>query len=246
MATREDNMDIPIIYLMSTKEALSFKPRKGFGAIYKYDFPSLSGKYPSPSYIGQTTQPMSMRHTQHKSAKKQNVFNNTLVTHNFSLSIVCLCEKDDLNTMEIDWIDKCNSVYPSGLNYDFGGKRKEMTEETRKKLSQSLKQVFNAEKYRNERSKRTKSQWDNPIMREKMIKGMKAEKHPRSEEYMRTVRTPVLQMSLDGEIIATYPSITCASIETGIAREQIRDTVNGHQKTCKGYKFIKMDKEGCI
>ena len=234
-------MDVNIIYNLSTREVLSFKPRMGFGVIYRYDFPSLSERYITPSYIGLTRQPIAKRHSQHISAvKTNNIFNNTLTSHDFVLRIVELCSDSLLNEEEIFWISKSNTLYPNGLNYDKGGKRKEMTIISRKKLSSSLKTVFNQDNHRKMRSNRASAQWQDPAMREKMIKGMKEKYKPRSEEYMTKIRTPVMQLSLDGRFVALYPSITQASKDTGIAREQIRDTVNGKQHTCKGFKFVEM------
>ena len=235
-------MDVNIIYPLSKKEVLSFKPRKGYGVIYRYDFPSLVDKYPTPSYIGLTKQHVSKRHSQHFSATKtNNVFNNTLTTHEFNINILEMCEIDRLNDCERYWISAINSLYPNGLNYDEGGKRMEMSDATRKKLSSSLKTIFNEDKYRMMRSDVAKKQWDDPEMREKMIRGMRENKHPRDESYMVKVRSPLVQMSLDGEFIAFYPSISSASEKTGIAREQIRDTIHGKQKSCKGYKFISVE-----
>ena len=233
---------IPIIYVMSEKEVLSFEPRKGFGVIYKYEFPSLVTKYKTPSYIGQTTQILSRRHSQHKShIKSSNIFNNTLSTHNdYILKIIELCPEPILNNEEIYWIDKYNTVFPNGLNYDTGGKRIKMCEATRQKLSKSLRLRLSSEEYRAKTSKRVTEQWQDPIMREKMVKCMKEKHKPRTEEYMSKIRTPVMQISPEGRFIALHPSIAHASKETGIAREQIRDTVNGKQHTCKGFKFVAM------
>lgn len=226
---------------MSEKEMLSFEPREGFGVIYKYDFPTLNDKYTNPSYIGQTTQILSRRHSQHKShTKNRNVFNNTLSTHDYVLNIIKMCLESDLNDEEVYLIHKFNTVFPNGLNYDTGGKRYKMSEATRQKLSQSLKLKFSSEEHCAKTSERVTKQWQDPTMREKMIKGMREKHKPRTERYMSKIRTPVMQLSSDNKFIALYPSITQASKDTGIAREQIRDTVNGKQHTCKGFKFVGM------
>ena len=151
-----------------------------------------------------------------------------------------MCPESDLNDEEVYLIHKFNTIFPNGLNYNSGGKRYKMSEATRQKLSQSLKLKFSSEEHCAKTSERVTKQWQDPIMREKMIKGMREKHKPRTEEYMSKIRTPVMQLSLDDKFIALYPSITQASKDTGIAREQIRDTVNGKQHTCKGFKFVEM------
>lgn len=48
---------------------------------------------------------------------------------------------------------------------------------------------------------------------------------------------PVAQLTLNGEIIAIYPSISQCSKATGIKDSRISDVCYGRRKTAKGYKF---------
>jgi hypothetical protein len=47
----------------------------------------------------------------------------------------------------------------------------------------------------------------------------------------------VIQLDLDGNIIKTFPSITIASKICGICTKNIRNVINGKQKTAGGYKW---------
>lgn len=47
----------------------------------------------------------------------------------------------------------------------------------------------------------------------------------------------VIQLDLDGNIIKTFPSITSASKICGICTKNIRNVINGKQKTAGGYKW---------
>ena len=47
----------------------------------------------------------------------------------------------------------------------------------------------------------------------------------------------VIQLDLAGNIIKTFPSITSASKICGICTKNIRNVINGKQKTAGGYKW---------
>ena len=47
----------------------------------------------------------------------------------------------------------------------------------------------------------------------------------------------VIQLDLDGSIIKTFPSITSASKICGVCTKNIRNVINGKQKTAGGYKW---------
>lgn len=48
---------------------------------------------------------------------------------------------------------------------------------------------------------------------------------------------PIAQLDCNGNIIATYISISEGARQVGVARESLRDCVLGKQKTCKGYNW---------
>jgi len=104
------------------------------GLIYVY-----KNKVTGKQYVGQTTQSFSVRHGQHLRANNNNYFENALQKHteDFEYHIVeeGVPTYDMLNELECHWIAKLNSFYPNGYNMTLGGKNREYTEQTRKKMS---------------------------------------------------------------------------------------------------------------
>ena len=67
-----------------------------------------------------------------------------------------------------------------------------------------------------------------------------ADKIPEKIEKIK-ITTPeakeVIQLDLDGNIIKTFPSITSASKNCDVCTKNIRNVINGKQKTAGGYKW---------
>lgn len=105
----------------------------------------LENKINNKVYIGQTIQKLNRRITDHvlksKKVGKKTVFSAALKKYgieNFNITILDKAtSKDELNSKEILWISKYNSVYPNGYNMDKGGNSRSWNELSRKKLSES-------------------------------------------------------------------------------------------------------------
>lgn len=48
---------------------------------------------------------------------------------------------------------------------------------------------------------------------------------------------PVLQLDLEGNVIAEYPSMKIAAKEVGMVQSGISNVLSGYSKTCAGYKW---------
>ncbi len=76
-------------------------------------------------------------------------------------------------------------------------------------------------------------QWRRIVIGEKP-KDIEPLKHEATNE-----STAVMQISFDGEIIATYESINAAEKNTGINKKSIRLTINGKQKQAGGFFWVR-------
>lgn len=67
---------------------------------------------------------------------------------NFKFEVICICFDDDLDKIETEYIKRYNTLVPNGYNISTGGKAtygflgKTHSEETRKVISQSVKERF--------------------------------------------------------------------------------------------------------
>lgn len=93
-------------------------------------------------YIGQTKNSLIVRFTQHCKEYEGCVYLNRAIKkygkENFIVEVIKKCKnKDQLNIAEIKYIKKFNSLYPNGYNIRLGGGSGNLSEETKKKISES-------------------------------------------------------------------------------------------------------------
>lgn len=112
------------------------------GIIYLITSPS--GKY----YVGQTRQSLEKRWKQHIDASKREYKNNCKVLNkalrkygdkHFKIEILEECIDEELDTKECFYIEKYNSLVPNGMNIKNGGLTGTHNDDTKKKISDSLK-----------------------------------------------------------------------------------------------------------
>ena len=114
-----------------------------YGSIYK-----ITNTVNTKVYVGQTRQfPASKRWYSHKwdasHGRTKTAFSNAIRLYGsekFMFEVVCICaDLDELNKKEKEYILLLNSLAPSGYNLMKGGDNFEKSDETRKKMSRSLK-----------------------------------------------------------------------------------------------------------
>lgn len=103
-------------------------------------------------YVGQTIKDLKIRWSQHKSQTRyvgQNC-NRKICRYlhtsmkkygieNFFIEIIETCQNiGELNSKEVYWIKKLNSLAPNGYNLNYGGDNKKHSERTKKLLSEKL------------------------------------------------------------------------------------------------------------
>ena len=94
-------------------------------------------------YIGQTIKSVEERWKQHKQSSSncrylKNAFKKYGIDK-FNFKIICICFDKDLDKFEIQYIDSLNTLVPNGYNIRAGGNRGRHNEETKKKISDTLK-----------------------------------------------------------------------------------------------------------
>lgn len=104
-----------------------WKPRKGYGAVYRYDFDN------GMSYIGVTRYSVMSRYKNHLRA--DNVVDRALKTHKHSIKLIAIVPANELNDTEIALIKEYDTLWPNGYNMTFGGEGNLMHPEVKEKLS---------------------------------------------------------------------------------------------------------------
>lgn len=137
--------------------------------------------------------------------------------------------REDAWELEQRFIKDFNTKWPNGYNLDSGGLiGKNLSEETKKKMSEELKGENNPKywlgKHRSEETK------------QKISEALKGENHPRFGKPSYN-RKQVFQYTLDGKLVAIWPSATDAEKELGIKQSSISECCHGKRKSAGGFKW---------
>jgi len=108
------------------------------GYIYK-----ITNKTDGKIYVGQTIQTLDERFRQHrKKGSNCRYLKRAFEKYgfdNFVFEMICICFDEDLDKFEIQYMAKFNSIVPNGYNLRAGGNSGRHNEETKKKISATLK-----------------------------------------------------------------------------------------------------------
>lgn len=245
----------------------------------------ITNKINGKKYVGQTQQSdINDRWCEHKRVSEHTLgryIYNAYKKHgieNFKFQIVCICFDSDCNIYEEYYIKKFDCLAPNGYNLMSGGKNfkhhpdtlKKMsesikaykklhpqvcTEETRKKLSESLKGEKNPNfnKPMSEEQKQKISETHKKLIKEGKIKQNKG--YELSEKQIEALKKgrelvnksnghfaikKVGKYDLDGKLLAKYVSISEAGRKENILYQSICKVCKGKYKTAGGFiwKYI--------
>ena len=206
------------------------------GYIYK-----IVNKIDKKTYIGQTIQDYESRWSDHvKKRSNCRYLKSALKKHgvdNFDFKIVCITFDSSLDDMEIDYIKKYDCLVPNGYNLRLGGNSGRHHEETKKKISDSLKTT-----YRNGTTVHSKHQLGKPhneITKKKISESLKGkpknkESGKKGVETLRMKRNrKIIQLDIHGNRLNEF--LTCKE-----AGEYVGGSTGGVCQCClekkKSYK----------
>lgn len=213
-----------------------------YGRIYK-----IINKLNNKPYFGQTRQPPNRRWSQHKQAAKNGgkmILYNAIRLHgveNFTFEVVCECETlEELNTKEIEYISKNNSLSPNGYNAGKGGDNYEKTPETRAKLSASNKGRIISEEWRKNMSIARKGRKITEETRIKMQKALKGRLI--SDETKQKLREANIGKKQSADTIAKK-----SAARTGVAwSDKKRESMMGRKNTEETKKKMSESQKGRV
>lgn len=213
------------------------------GYIYK-----ITHKETQKSYIGQTIQDLDIRWRDHlKKSSNCRYLSYALTKYGedtFEFTLICICFDEDLNRFEIDYMKKYNTIAPNGYNLREGGNNGRQHEDTKKKISKTLK-----DKYAKQEIIPNRSFLGKKLTSEHKAKISKSGKGLiRSEETKKRIteankKYKVLQYTLEGELVNTYDGCVVAANAMSVTKGQISAACRGKLKTYKGFvwKYVKKD-----
>ncbi len=198
------------------------------GYIYK-----ITNKLDNKMYVGQTVQDLEERWKGHlKKNSNCRYLSSAIKKHgkeNFKFELICISFDEYLDEIEKQYIKKFNCIVPNGYNLREGGNSSKHNEETKKKISESLKG----------RKVNDVSPWlgkkHDEETKKKISEKLKGNK-PNLETYIKRCKT-VIQLDLEDQVINKYISAREASRINNIASSSIINCCNGKKNTAKGFKW---------
>lgn len=220
------------------------RPKKGYGYIYKYTSPS--GK----SYIGQTIRSLEERAGHDgKNYKGSYEFYKAIRKYgfkNFEIEVLAEVLQEQLNQMEIKYIQLFNTLIPNGYNISAGGQNIGKGKKGRKVYQYSMKDgSFIKEWFSAVEAERSFHGSSNVL--ENCLLGkvytqwgycwsyLKMDKFPIHERMVNPKEKKVEMYSLKGELLETFSSIAEAVRKTGCERSAIKRCCRGELKSHGGY-----------
>jgi group I intron endonuclease len=191
------------------------------------------------SYVGQTTQDLNERWRQHKKTKTNcrylKAALNKYGIENFDFKLICIGFDSNLNDLEIFYINKFNSIAPNGYNLRSGGNNGgKHNEETKRKISETLKKTLSITKRENKLGKAHTEETKLKISNSNKGKKHKIETIEKCR--MKTKHT-VLQLDMSENIINVFFNTVEAAKALGTTKNNICMVCNGKRKSAKGFLF---------
>ncbi len=199
------------------------------GYIYK-----ITNKIDNKMYVGQTTKDLEERWKGHlKKNSNCRYLSSALKKYgkeNFKFELICISFDEYLDEIEKQYIKKFNCLVPNGYNLREGGNSSKHNEETKKKISESLKGRTDLVHPRPQLGKPLREE-----TKQKLREINTGKKH--TIESIKKMGKSVLKLDLDGNIIDKYISTREAGRVNNISFSSIINCCNGKKNTAKGFKW---------
>jgi len=207
------------------------------GYIYK-----ITNKLDNKIYVGQTIQDVEARWKDHlkkgSNCRYLKSAINKYGVDNFEFKLVCITFDNQLDNMEIKYIEQYNSLVPNGYNLRLGGNSGRHNAETKQKISETLKN-----RYQNGLI-HPRNQLGIPhseISKKKISEILKGRKMSQESINKRTIsrrKNKIIQLDIDGNRLNSFDSCKEAAEYIGISLNSINLCCIGKAKTAKGYVWI--------
>jgi group I intron endonuclease len=203
------------------------------GYIYK-----ITNKITKQSYVGQTIMDLNERWRQHckpnsncrylkSSIKKYGV-------DSFEFKLICVCFDNDLDKYECFYMNKYNTIVPNGYNLREGGNSGKHHEETKIKISETLKNRTDIIRGKPQLGKPHTEEIKNKIS--KTLTGRKLSSETKDKLKKINIKHNVFKIDKEtGEILETFKGYVEAASSVQTSKGAIWKVCNGKSKMAKGF-----------
>lgn len=226
------------------------------GYIYR-----ITNKITKQNYIGQTVMDLNERWKKHCSPRSNCRYLKSAIkkygVESFEFKLICICFDTDLDRYECFYINKFNSIVPNGYNLRDGGNTSRHHEETKNKISDTLKNRTDiirskpqlgkphTEEIKKKISNALKGRKLNPQTIQKRQLTISLYDSNKKEEINSKISNSkkgniktskvVEQYDLNKNLVNVFPSISDAANELEVCRSSIKRCCDGIYKNVKGY-----------
>ena len=200
---------------------------------------TITNKTDNKTYVGQTVQDVELRWKDHlkrgSNCRYLKSAINKYGVDNFVFKLVCITFDDQLDDMEIKYIEKYNCLVPNGYNLRRGGNSGRHHAETKQKISDTLKI-----RYQNGLI-HPRNQLGIPhseITKKKISESLKGRKISQESINKRIISrriNKIIQFDIEGNRLNSFDSCKEAGEYIGISLNSINLCCIGKAKTAKGY-----------
>ncbi len=200
---------------------------------------TIKNKTDNKIYVGQTMRDVEERWKDHLKRGSNCRYLSSAIkkygVENFAFKLVCITFDNQLDDMEIKYIEKYNCLVPNGYNLRIGGNNGRHHAETKQKISDTLKN-----RYQNGLIP-PRSQLGIPhseITKKKISEGLKGQ-HRSQESINKMIiskrKNKTIQFDMEGNKLNSFDSCKEAAEYIGTTTSSICMCCNGKRKTSMGY-----------
>lgn len=202
------------------------------GYIYK-----ITNMITKKMYIGQTVMELQERWRCHKKSNSNCVYLlhalNKYGICNFKFELICICFDENMIEIKDEYMIRYNTMVPNGYNVRAAGNIGRHSEETKRKISNTLTGRSSPLKGKPGRKRKHTEE-----EKRKISESMKGKKQ--SVEAIEKRSKGVIKYDSHGNELCRYKSVKDAAEDIGVSKAAISRVCNGKQKTTKLciFKFV--------
>lgn len=193
------------------------------GYIYK-----ITNKIDNKIYIGQTIRDIYLRWKEHKKKRTNCKYLKAAFEkhglENFDFKLICISFDNNLNELETYYIKKYNSLVPNGYNLRNGGNNGKLNEETKQKISESLK-----------KNKTRHSEQTMQLIKSKLTGQKRTLEQTLNNSKAKLNGKTIDQFDLNNNFIKNFESFNEIANTLNLSKPAIMECCRGKSKTSFGY-----------